>query len=72
MFQALINEWEVTNRKYVEKTSGGRFGYVPVRSMMDPDYAKYRVFIARYLANFEGVVLDFRYNQRRKNFSPHS
>lgn len=62
MYGARLNEWEETNRKYVEEKSNGKFGYICLRTMMGPDLEKYRRFIGRYVGNFDGVVLDFRYN----------
>ncbi|MDZ7815007.1 MAG: S41 family peptidase [Planctomycetota bacterium] len=61
-YSRMIAEWEEDNRRYVAEKSGGKFGYVCLRSMMDPDYAKFKKDISRFLANYEGVVLDFRYN----------
>ncbi len=61
-YQARLKEWVNVNRRYVEDKSGGRFGYVCVPTMMDPEYPEFVKEMSRYMSGFDGVVLDFRYN----------
>mgnify|MGYP000958334368 CR=1 FL=1 len=61
-YQANMLDWEDANRRYVEKQSGGKLGYIHLRSMMDNDYTKFMNEMPRYLDRCEGVILDFRYN----------
>ncbi|MDZ7815011.1 MAG: S41 family peptidase [Planctomycetota bacterium] len=55
-------EWVEMNRRYVEENSDGRFGYIYLASMLENDYMSFLAQIARYKDDYEGVVLDFRYN----------
>ena len=50
------------NRRYVEEKSKGRFGYILVKDMMMAEYAKFLLEINKYMADFDGVIIDFRYN----------
>jgi tricorn protease len=54
--------WVYANEGYVHRVSGGRLGYVHIRSM---DYESYQQFLADLDAEIhskEGVVVDTRYN----------
>ncbi|MBS1714467.1 MAG: PD40 domain-containing protein [Armatimonadetes bacterium] len=54
-------EWVANNRKYVEKASGGRVGYLHLAAMGDDDMSD---FIKQYFSqrNKEALIVDDRFN----------
>ena len=58
----LYERWVERNRHLVDSLSGGRLGYVHIKSMDDPSYRRiYADVLGRY-AQREGIVIDTRYN----------
>ena len=58
----LYDRWVERNRATVDSLSGGRLGYVHLRSMNDPSYrAIYADVLGRY-ADRDGIVIDTRWN----------
>ena len=58
----LYERWVERNRAMVDSLSGGRLGYVHIRSMNDESYRSiYADVLGRY-AQREGIVIDTRYN----------
>lgn len=60
--QLLYDRWVKSRREETERLSGGRLGYIHVRSMDD---ASFRVVYAEALGRFsdkEGLVIDTRFN----------
>ncbi len=58
----LYNRWVKQREEDVERMSGGRLGYVHIKSMDD---ASYRVIYAKMLGEYidkEGIVIDTRWN----------
>ncbi len=54
--------WRTENRLYVERKSKGRFGYINLLDLMDREYTRFVKESQEYLADYDGVLLDFRYN----------
>jgi tricorn protease len=54
-------DWVRTNREHVEKTSGGRIGYLHIRSMSGPALDQFKKDIAAS-ADKEALIVDVRYN----------
>ncbi len=62
MNELLYNRWVERNRALVDSLSGGRLGYVHLRSMSDPSYRTvYADVLGRY-ADRDGIVIDTRFN----------
>lgn len=58
----MYNRWVERNRQLVDSLSGGRLGYVHLKSMSDPSYrAIYADVLGRY-AERDGIVIDTRFN----------
>ncbi|MCM1163271.1 MAG: S41 family peptidase [Muribaculaceae bacterium] len=58
----LYDRWVERNRATVDSLSGGRLGYVHIRSMDDASYRRiYADVLGRY-ADREGIVIDTRWN----------
>lgn len=58
----LYKRWVERNRAYVDSVSGGRLGYVHLRSMSDDSYRDiYADVLGRY-ADRDGIVIDTRFN----------
>lgn len=61
--QSLLYErWVEARRAQVEALSGGRLGYVHVRSMSDPSYRTVYEEVMGRQATKEGIVVDTRFN----------
>ncbi len=60
--RALSNSWVTDNRRYVEQKSGNKLGYILITQMNTAEYNRFLAEASRYMANFKGLVLDFRYN----------
>jgi tricorn protease len=54
-------EWVRANREFVEERSGGKIGYVHIRSMNGSSLARFENEINQYWAR-NGMVIDIRYN----------
>jgi len=54
-------EWVRANREFVEERSGGKIGYVHIRSMNGSSLARFENEIDQYWAR-NGMVIDIRYN----------
>ncbi len=61
-FNARLDAWEEGNRQYVYEKSEGKFGYIWVRDMMNSEYRKFIARLNTYMADYDGVIIDFRYN----------
>lgn len=60
--ELLYRRWVERNRAIVDSLSGGKLGYVHLRSMSDDSYrAIYADVLGRY-ADREGIVIDTRFN----------
>lgn len=60
--EILYNRWVESRKAEVERLSGGRLGYVHIRSMNDGSYRDvYSEILGRYNLK-EGIVIDTRYN----------
>ncbi|MEC8305983.1 MAG: S41 family peptidase, partial [Planctomycetota bacterium] len=53
--------WVEGNRKYVDEISGGKIGYVHIRSMNGSSLERFRTEIDQFW-NKNGMVIDIRYN----------
>lgn len=53
--------WVKANRAVVDKATGGRIGYVHIRSMDQPSLEVFRNEISQ-LSNKKGLIVDIRYN----------
>lgn len=60
--QLLYQRWVDRQRAQVEELSGGRLGYVHVRSMSDPSYRTVYEEVMGRQATKEGIVVDTRFN----------
>jgi Tol biopolymer transport system component/C-terminal processing protease CtpA/Prc len=58
----LYRRWVKLRQEEVERLSGGRLGYVHVRSMGDPSFRAIYADILGKLNHKEGIVIDTRYN----------
>jgi tricorn protease len=54
-------EWVHNNRQYVDEASGGKVGYVHIRSMGRSSLARFEEEINEYW-NKNGMIIDIRYN----------
>ena len=54
-------EWVHRNREYVDRVSGGKVGYVHIRSMSRGPLRRFEKEISRYW-NKNGMIIDIRYN----------
>lgn len=62
MNELMYRRWVERNRAYVDSVSGGRLGYVHLRTMSDPSYRDvYADVLGRY-AERDGIVIDTRFN----------
>ena len=62
MNELLYNRWVKHNEAMVDKLSGGRLGYVHIRSMGDASYRDvYSQILGKYNLR-EGIVIDTRFN----------
>ncbi len=65
MTDLLYNRWVKRNAHIVDSLSGGRLGYVHIRSMND---ASYRTIYADLLGKYnerDGIVIDTPFQRRR-------
>ena len=62
MSELLYNRWVKSRREAVDSLSGGRLGYVHIRSMSDDSFREvYSRLLGEY-AGKEGIVIDTRWN----------
>lgn len=54
--------WVEENRKYVDKISDGRLGYLHIAAMGYGDLQKFKLDLSAQTRQREGVVIDIRYN----------
>jgi len=60
--ELLYNRWIRNNEEKVNKLSGGRLGYIHIKSMKDESYRKlYSAAIGKF-NDCEGIVIDTRFN----------
>ena len=60
--EILYKRWIKTRKAETERLSGGRIGYVHIRSMDDSSYRKVYADALGQYNNYDGVVIDTRYN----------
>lgn len=56
------DDWQLSNAKKVEELSGGRLGYLHIRSMGGPDLVEYERDLYAAAAGKEGLLIDVRSN----------
>lgn len=62
LYNLLYNRWEKSRREAVDSLSGGRLGYVHIRSMDDESFRQvYSRLLGEYIDK-EGIVIDTRWN----------
>lgn len=60
--QLRYDDWQLANAKKVEELSGGRLGYLHIRSMGAPDLVEYERDLYAAAAGKEGLLIDVRSN----------
>ncbi len=59
----LYEDWVETRKRWVEEWSGGRIGYIHIRSMSQPELRKFeREFYAEVVGKKDGLIIDVRFN----------